>query len=454
MRVHFIAIGGAVMHNLAIALVNKGYKVSGSDDEIFDPALTNLKNSGILPEEFGWYPEKITPDIDAVILGMHARGDNPELERARKLGLKIYSFPEYIFEQSRRKTRVVIAGSHGKTTITSMVMHVLRQRQIDFDYLVGARIRGFDIMVKLSDAPLIVIEGDEYLTSALDLRPKFMHYHPHITLISGIAWDHINVFPDYQGYEDQFSKLIESMDSGGSLVWCAGDEALRRVVEQTPYHGQLIGYDLPRFENAGGVTWLTDGNNGNRYRLNLFGKHNLFNISGAREVCKLLGVSEMDFNQAISSFEGAANRLERIAEKEDGIIFRDFAHAPSKLKATVEAVKDQFPGRKLIAVMELHTYSSLSKHFLPHYKASLDKADAPVVFFDEHAIALKKLTPITPEDVKAGFANPNLKVFTDPVKLEAFIVSRYQANTNLLLMSSGKFGGMDIAALAEQYQNG
>ncbi len=449
MRVHFIAIGGAVMHNLAIALVNKGYKVTGSDDEIFDPALSNLKKYGILPEAYGWYPEKITGDIDAIILGMHAKPGNPELDRAMELGLKIYSFPEYLYQQSENKTRVVVAGSHGKTTITSMMMHVLKQQNIDFDYLVGAKIDGFDIMVRLSDAPVIVIEGDEYLTSALDPRPKFLHYKPHIALISGIAWDHINVFPTFEGYVDQFRLLIESMEKEGNVVYCGEDEQLQEVVEKSDFNGNKIPYLLPDFKNEAGKTWIIPNKPEKKaYPLNVFGKHNLSNISGAREVCRLLGVNETDFYQAISTFTGAANRLELVASNEHTSVFKDFAHAPSKLKATVEAAKSQFPDRKLIAVMELHTYSSLSKNFLSHYQDTLNPADIPVVFFNPHAIALKKLPPITVEDVVAGFGNPALTVFTDARSLEIFLQNQDMKNANLLMMSSGNFGGIDLKGLA------
>ncbi len=449
MKVHFIAVGGAVMHNLAIALVKKGYQVTGSDDEIFEPALSNLMNWGILPAEAGWFPEKITPELDAIILGMHAKKGNPELDRAIELGLKIYSFPEYLFQQSENKTRVVVAGSHGKTTITSMIMHVLSHLKIDFDYLVGAKIEGFDIMVRLSDAPVIVIEGDEYLTSPLDPRPKFLHYKPHIALISGIAWDHINVFPTFEVYKNQFRLLIESIEPSGKLVFCRDDETLTDVVNEIGWAGRTTPYNLPSYQSEEGKTWISDENQ-KLYPLNVFGKHNLLNISGAREVCKLLGVSDNDFYSAISHFKGAANRLQLLAENDHSAIFKDFAHAPSKLKATVDAVKFQYPSRKLIAVMELHTYSSLSRHFLGHYSGSMDQADVPVVFFDPHAIALKKLTPITVEDVLEGFGNPNLRVFTDSNQLNDFIQRQSLFNTNLLMMSSGNFGGIDVKKLAEE----
>ena len=451
MRVHFIAIGGAVMHNLAIALVNKGYAVTGSDDEIFEPALSNLRNYGILPDKFGWYPEKITSDLDAVILGMHAKAGNPELYKAVELGLKIYSFPEYIFQQSINKTRIVIAGSHGKTTITSMIMHVLKSQGIDFDYLVGAKIEGFDIMVRLSDAPFIVIEGDEYLTSALDRRPKFLHYKPKIALISGIAWDHINVFPTFEEYKEQFQFFIQSIENDGYLIFCDDDKTLSEVVKSSNWGGKVIPYNLLDFETKDGKTRIIlKGDPPKYYPINFFGKHNLLNLSGAKEICKLLGINESDFYQSIISFKGAANRLQLVAENEHTTIFKDFAHAPSKLKATVEAVNLQFQHRKLIAVMELHTYSSLSKNFLAHYRGSMDQADIPVIFFDPAAIALKKLPPITIEDVFEGFGNKKLKIFTNPLQLQEFILQQNYVNCNLLLMSSGNFGGLEIMKLAEK----
>jgi len=444
------------MHNMAIALKLKGYKVSGSDDEIFDPAKTNLAKHGILPEEYGWHPEKITADLDAVILGMHAKAGNLELDKAVELGLKIYSFPEYLYEQSKNKTRVVIAGSHGKTTITSMVMHVLNYFDKNFDYLVGAKIEGFDVMVKLTEAPIIVIEGDEYLTSALDLRPKFLHYKPTIALISGIAWDHINVFPTWEGYKKQFELLIGDIGKNGSLVYCSDDAVLNKIVkfcedsEMTPTN--ILAYSTPAFVIKDGKTVLKPTGN-KEIPLHIFGKHNLMNLEGARLVCEQLGISGHDFFEAVKSFKGAARRLEKIAENGNTIIYKDFAHAPSKLKATVEAVKSQYPERKLVALMELHTYSSLSKQFLSHYNESLKPADVPVVFFSKHALELKKLPPISIEDVKEGFGQKHLNVFTDADKLEHFLKSQDYQNTNLLLMSSGNFGGIDLTGLTNEIIN-
>ncbi|OQX73818.1 MAG: peptidoglycan synthetase [Bacteroidetes bacterium 4484_276] len=458
MKTHFIAIGGAVMHNLAIALKLKGYTVTGSDDEIFDPAKSNLKKHGLLPKEFGWHPEKITNDLDAIILGMHAKNGNPELDRAVELGLKIYSFPEYLYEQSKNKKRAVVAGSHGKTTITSMIMHVLKYHNMDFDYLVGSRIEGFDIMVRLSDAPVIVIEGDEYLTSALDPRPKFLHYKPHIALISGIAWDHINVFPEYSGYLDQFKKFMLSIEKDGSLIYFKGDDELPALVEECRPNmpKNIEPYGTPDYDYKNGKAYLypdkdnhSDGSKNSPIPLEVFGRHNMTNLNGARKVCLELGLSDAGFYNAIRHFKGAANRLELLAKTENTTVFKDFAHAPSKLKATVNAAKELYEDRQLVAVMELHTYSSLSKQFLYQYKGSMDKADIPVVFFTPHAIALKKLPPITVDDVKKGFENDKLKVFTDASGLEKFLRNISFSNKTLLMMSSGNFGGLDIRQLAE-----
>lgn len=449
MKIHFIAIGGAVMHNLAIALKQKGYEVTGSDDEIFDPARSNLDRHGILPDEFGWFPERISAGLDAVVLGMHAKPGNPELEKAQQLGIKIYSFPEYLYDQSKNKKRVVVAGSHGKTTITSIVMHVLKHAGVDFDYLVGARIEGFDVMVRLTDAPLIVIEGDEYLSSALDHRPKFLHYHPHIALISGIAWDHINVFPDFDRYVAQFAALAELVQPGGKLIYCGDDKLLEELMEKTIIRGECKSYGLPDYYVENGKTYILPGEDRqDAVPLRLFGQHNMLNINGARMICNELGVDDRHFFEAIKTFRGAANRLELLAESTNTTVYRDFAHAPSKLKATVDAVRSQYPERRLVAVMELHTYSSLSKEFLIQYRNTMDKADDPVVYFNPHAIALKKLPGISVSDVIGAFANESLHVFTDSNELERFLTALDYRNTNLLLMSSGNFGGIDLSLLA------
>lgn len=449
MKVHFIAIGGSAMHNLAISLCKKGYQVTGSDDEIFEPSKTRLENYGILPENIGWNPDRITPDIDTIILGMHARNDNPELIKARELNLKIYSYPEYLYEQSKNKTRVVIGGSHGKTTITSMIMHVLKFHDMQFDYMVGAQINGFETMVSLSeDAPIAVFEGDEYLSSTLDPRPKFHLYRPHIALISGIAWDHINVFPTFENYKEQFSIFIDKIEKEGCLFYYKNDNILKDVVKQSHNLIEKTGYCAHSYTRRNNKTFLIDIDK--EIPLQIFGEHNLQNISGAKLVCNQLGLSDDNFYQAISEFNGAAKRLELLAENDTTKIFLDFAHSPSKLNATVNAVKEQFPERELLAVMELHTFSSLNADFLTEYAGSLDKADVGIVYFNPEVIKHKKLKPITTEQVKKSFQNENLIVFTSQKDFANYIMSSDLINKNLLLMSSGNFSGINLKDFANK----
>ena len=444
MEVHFIAIGGSAMHNLAIALHKKGYEVSGSDDEVFDPSRKNLIQYGLLPEKSGWYPEKIHKELDAVILGMHARADNPELTKARKLGLNIYSYPEYLYEQSKDKTRIVIGGSHGKTTITAMVLHVLNAHGIKTDYMVGAQLDGFDVMVKLTEeAPFIVIEGDEYLSSPVDPRPKFHIYKPHIALISGIAWDHINVFPTFEMYLDQFRRFIYCIEEGGKLIYCKDDKLVEALCEEEATASLfLYPYGLPDYEIMGDKVFYI--HKGNRYPIQLIGKHNLMNMNGARLICSQMGIDDSMFFDAIATFTGASRRLEKIFMGHDVTIFRDFAHAPSKIKASIEAVKEFDPGKKLIACMELHTYSSLSENFLSHYAGTLEKADEAVIFFDPHAVRLKKLPELDTDNIYKAFGKPGLKVVNDTNELYEFILKQVDHNTNFLFMSSGNFGGIQF----------
>lgn len=452
-KVHFIAVGGAVMHNMAMALHHKGYAVSGSDDEIFEPARGRLEKLGLLPAKEGWFPEKITKDLDAIILGMHARLDNPELVRANELGIKVYSFPEYIYEQSKDKTRIVIGGSHGKTTITAMIMHVFRQCGMDFDYMVGSQLEGFETMVKLTDtAPVIVLEGDEYLTSPLDPRPKFHLYLPHIALLSGIAWDHINVFPTYDIYTDQFRKFIDLIQPQGSLVYCAEDKDLIKIASEARQDIKRLPYGIPAHRMEQGITILETPFGD--VSLKVFGQHNLMNLEGARMVCEQAGISAQKFYAAISDFKGAAKRLELLGASGNTAVYKDFAHSPSKLKATVEAVSQQFPTRELVAVMELHTFSSLSQDFLDHYKHCMDEAHTAVVYFNPHTIAHKKLPPITGDQVIEAFGRNDLRVFTDSKLLEEFILSQEWRNKNLLLMSSGAFDGMDLGRIAQEVTAG
>ncbi|RZK58933.1 MAG: peptidoglycan synthetase [Pedobacter sp.] len=445
MRIHFIAIGGSAMHNLAIALHKKGFKVTGSDDVIFEPSSTRLANYGLLPAEFGWFEENITADLDAVILGMHARLDNPELLKAQEIGLKIYSYPEYIYEQSKDKLRVVIGGSHGKTTITSMILHVLNYYKKDFDYLVGAQLAGFETMVKVTDsAPVIIIEGDEYLASPIDRRPKFHLYKANIAVISGIAWDHINVFPTFEDYISQFTQFIGTILPKGKLIYCENDLELRKIVVNSKANLEKIPYSIPPHEVIDGVTYLLPQNT----PLQVFGDHNLMNLNAARLVCEQLAINEVDFNAAISSFTGAAKRLELLNATEHTSVYKDFAHSPSKLIATINAVKAQFTNRKLVACMELHTFSSLNKEFLQQYKDTMHDADLAIVYIDEKTFKHKKMEPLNEKDVQTSFNDKNIIFFSDAGALESFLQGLNFSNTNLLLMSSGNFGGIDLVKLA------
>lgn len=441
MKVHFIAIGGSAMHNLAIALHKKGYQVTGSDDEIFEPSKSRLKKYGLLPENIGWNEQNITEDLDAVILGMHARSDNPELLKAQKLKLKIYSYPEYIYEQSKNKKRIVIGGSHGKTTITSMILHVLSSLKLNFDYMVGAQLEGFETMVKLSDAPIIILEGDEYLSSPIDKRPKFHLYHPHIAVLSGIAWDHINVFPTFENYVEQFNKFINLIEPNGTLIYSLDDKVLVETVKKNTHPIQKIGYTTPKNEIKDGITYLTEYQH---IPLKVFGDHNLQNIMAAYHVCKTLAVADNDFFNAITTFKGASKRLELIASNKQTFVFKDFAHSPSKLKATTSAVKKQFKGFELIACMELHTFSSLNKQFLKEYKNSMALADEPYVYYNPHTIAHKKLEQISPEEVKKAFGSKNVTIFNNSKELFELLKNKNWDKKVLLLMSSGNFDGIDL----------
>jgi UDP-N-acetylmuramate: L-alanyl-gamma-D-glutamyl-meso-diaminopimelate ligase len=449
MKVHFIAIGGSAMHNLALALHKKGYEVSGSDDEIFEPSKTRLEASGLLPSEMGWNIERITPNIDAVILGMHARQDNPELLKAQELGLKIYSYPEYIYEQTANKKRVVIGGSHGKTSITAMILHVLHFHHIDADYMVGAQLDGFDTMVRLTEnAPFAVLEGDEYLSSPIDRRPKFHLYRPHVALSSGISWDHINVFPTFENYVEQFSMFADLIESGGRLIYCIEDDEVKQVAEGCDNDILKIPYGVPDHENRKGITYLKTEQG--EVPLKIFGQHNLMNLYGARLVCRSLNVTDAQFYEAIASFKGASKRLELVAKGETTSVFKDFAHSPSKLKATTSAVKEQFTDRKLVACMELHTFSSLSRGFLEEYKGSMANADEALVYFNPETLKHKRLPDITPEEVLAAFGSKNVQVYTNSVKLKDDLIDRDWSNTNLLMMSSGNFDGMKIDELGRE----
>lgn len=446
-KIHFISIGGSVMHNLAIALHLKGFVITGSDDEIYEPSVSRLRQYELLPAVTGWFPEKITADLDAVILGMHARQDNPELAKAKELGIKIYSYPEYIFEQSQNKQRIVIAGSHGKTTITSMVLHVLKYNNRSFNYLVGAQLEGFDNMVKLSDdAPLIVIEGDEYFTSPLDPTPKFMHYQPHIALISGIAWDHFNVFPTWESYVKQFELLADSLPKAGTITFDETDDMLNVIGQKERADVLSVPYNVHPHKIENGQTILVTPENG-EVPVFVFGEHNMKNISGARVVCERIGITDEEFYNAIQTFKGASKRMELLGANDFVSVYRDFAHAPSKVGATTGALKAQFQDRTLVAVAELHTFSSLNKDFLKQYKRKLDAADVAVVYFNPLTIEHKRLQPLSEEDIRTAFKREDLKIFTDAKALEAFLKAQNWDHANLLLMSSGTFGDIDLAEL-------
>jgi len=448
MNVHFIAIGGAAMHNLAIALHNKGYQITGSDDTVYDPSKSRLHSKGLLPSSFGWYPEKITSNLDAIVLGMHARLDNPELLKAQSLGLRIYSYPEFLFEQSKNKTRVVIGGSHGKTTITSMILHVMHYHGQDVDYMVGAQLKGFDVMVKLTDEnDFIVLEGDEYLSSPIDRRPKFHLYKPNIALLSGIAWDHINVFPTYDNYVEQFKIFVDSIVEGGSINYNEEDAEVKQVVEASTNTIRKIAYKTPEYRVSNGSTLLETSEG--LLPVEIFGKHNLNNLAGAKWICQHMGIDEDDFYEAIATFAGASKRLEKIAESDGCIVFKDFAHSPSKVEATTNAVKEQFQERLLVACLELHTYSSLNAEFLQQYKGALDAADIAVVFYSPNAVAIKNLKEVSHEQIKNAFDKNDLIIYNNPVLFQEYLFSMNFNDKTLLLMSSGDYGGLNFKDLKE-----
>ncbi len=433
------------MHNLAIALCQKGITVTGSDDEIFDPARGRLEKYGLLPAEEGWHPERITKDLDAVVLGMHARIDNPELLRAQELGLKIYSYPEYLYEQSKDKLRIVIGGSHGKTTTTAMILHVLAHCGIEADYMVGAQLKGFDVMVRLSHtAKVMVIEGDEYLTSPIDRRPKFHLYHPNVGIITGIEWDHINVFPTFDIYREQFAKFIDLIEPNGTLIYCDEDKEVHRVaMENRRTDIQKLPYVCPEHRVVDGVTEI------GRTKLRIFGHHNLLNLTAARLACRQVGVTDEQFDEAIATFEGASKRLELVKKNDSCAVYKDFAHAPSKLRATIHAMREQYPDRRLVACMELHTFSSLTQEFLQQYAHSMDEADVRYVYFSQHALQLKKLPPLDPDEVRKAFGG-NVEVFTDSAAMVAKVKAMEWQRANLLMMSSGNFDGIDFNQLADE----
>lgn len=436
------------MHNLALALCDKGETVTGSDDEIFEPSKSRLDAKGLLPDTLGWFPEKVNKNLDAVILGMHAKADNPELLKAKELGLKIFSYPEFLYEHSKNKTRVVIGGSHGKTTITSMILHVMKYWDRPVDFMVGAQLEGFTNMVHLTEEnDFIVLEGDEYLSSPIDRRPKFHLYQPNIALLSGIAWDHINVFPTFDNYLEQFSIFLNQITEGGAIIYNVEDEEVKKVVESNTHTIKKYPYETPNYQVNEGETLLETPEG--LMPIEVFGKHNLNNLEGARWICQLMGVDADDFYEAIASFKGASKRLEKIAENSSAVVYKDFAHSPSKVKATTQAVKDQYPQRTLLACLELHTYSSLNPQFLSEYQGALDAADVAVVFYSPHAVEIKKLEPITPQQIAAAFQRDDLVIYTEPKAFQEFLFGQNFRDTSLLLMSSGNYGGLDLERIKD-----
>ncbi len=443
MRIHFIAIGGSAMHNLALALKDKGYEISGSDDVIYEPSKSRLAKAGLLPEAFGWFPERIHQEIEAVILGMHARENNPELLRAQELEIPIYSYPEFLYEQSKFKTRVVIGGSHGKTTITSMILHVLKYQNMEVDFMVGAQLEGFDRMVHLTEEnDFIVLEGDEYLSSPIDRRPKFHLYQPNIALLSGIAWDHINVFPTYENYLEQFRIFVNCIVDGGSITYNAEDKELAALVEATERPIRKFPYSTPSFSIENGKTLLSTPEG--PMPISIFGRHNLNNLAGAKWICQQMGVDEEAFFEAISTFKGASKRMEKIAEGKTSMAFKDFAHAPSKVRATTNALKEQFPGHKVLACFELHTYSSLNADFLKEYRGALNSADEAAVFFSPEALKIKQLEALSADQIAEAFDREDLNIFTNAMEFENYLLDQKVENTILLFMSSGNYGGLNM----------
>jgi len=448
MNIHFIAIGGSAMHNLAIALKQKGHNVTGSDDVIHEPSKSRLAAKGLLPNAWGWFPENINAQIDAIILGMHAKPDNLELLKAQELGLKIYSYPEFLYEQSKDKIRVVIGGSHGKTTITAMILHVMRVHHLEVDYMVGAQLKGFDTMVHLThENKFMVLEGDEYLSSPIDRRPKFHLYQPNIALLSGIAWDHINVFPTFENYVEQFRIFVEAIRPGGIIVYNNEDEVVKQVVEQSSKALKRDPYKTPNYTIKNGKTFIETEEG--FMPLEIFGKHNLQNLAGAKQICQHMGVNETDFYKAMASFMGADKRLEKIGVSKNTVIFKDFAHSPSKVKATTNAVKAQYSNKRVIACLELHTYSSLNANFLSQYQHALDAADVAVVFYAPDAVAIKQLESISAQQIKEAFNRKDLHVFTNPKIFSDYLFSQNLEQTVLLLMSSGNYGGLDFDRLCK-----
>lgn len=447
-RIHFIAIGGSVMHNLAITLKQKGVYVSGSDDEIYEPSKSNLEKHGILPAKMGWNPDIINNEIDEVILGMHALADNPELLKAKQLGLIIRSYPEMIYNQCIDKERVVIAGSHGKTTITAIVIHTLKYCKLNFDYLIGAQVQGFDPLIKLSDAPVVILEGDEYFSSPIDKKSKFLHYHHHIGVLSGISWDHYNVFPTLEAYKETFQNFVDSTSKAGTIIYNESNNYSKQLCAEQPEDRSYIGYSAHKYSIVDGVTFLKTENHGDIH-VSIFGLHNMENICAAKLICNRIGITDEKFYEGIKSFKGAKNRMELLAESPYTSVYKDFAHSPSKVKATTTALKNQFQKRKLIACLELHTYSSLNKNFLKEYKNTFDSVDYPVIYFNPGNLKNKKMEMLNNKDILSAFNLKEARIFTERELLKEYLLKQDWENKNLLMMSSGNFDGLDLEELGK-----
>jgi len=454
MRIHIISIGGAVMHNIAIALKEQGHEVTGSDDEIYDPSRSRLEKVGLLPKKMGWHPEMLGAHIDFCILGMHAKAGNPEIQEARLLGIPLYSFPEFIARHAADKERVVVAGSHGKTTTTAMIMHILRSNNFEFDFLVGGEVEGFRHTVRLSDAPLMIIEGDEYLSSALDERPKFLHYNPSISILTGIAWDHINVFPTYESYERAFSDYLDHLEEGAEVYYYEPDETLSKVVDEASGQFAAVGYSELDYwvDSESGVISFALGDH--TYEAHVQGVHNMQNMSAAAQVCESLGLEDEQIGTALSTFTTPGKRLQVLGENDKRRIIRDFAHAPSKVKTTLASILEQYPNEKWAVVAELHTYSSLNKKFLPHYAGALDGAAEAMVFYSPKTLEIKEMEPMSVEDIRSGFQREDIEVGTKPVDFEKFVAMAKEKGCSLLLMSSGTFGGAELEKVAKDYIDG
>ncbi len=441
-KVHLIAIGGSIMHNLALALDSQGFMLSGSDDQIFEPARTRLKNRGICPEKEGWFSEKINTDLSFVVLGMHAKPDNPELVKALELGVKVYSFPELVAEMYSNSTRIVVAGSHGKTTTTSMMMHVFKALGKQFDYLVGAQLEGFDVMVALDKKEYSIIEGDEYLSSCLDPRPKFMHYSPQIAIITGIAWDHYNVFPTFDSYKNAFVQLIQSMKEGSLLLWYEGDSDLAELVGEYAQHLKTIAYKESEFVIQGNKCYLISEEA--CYSLEVFGRHNLQNMNSVIKVCEYLNFNSIDVCTSLSTFKGAAKRMQLLQNNGDLIIYQDFAHAPSKVKATINALRETYPYHHLHCFLELHTYSSLNKNFLPQYYSTVNECDEITIYFDPKALEIKRMEALDLQFIKDSFGRQNMNVIDNPAELKVQMDIARKGRGLLVFLGSGNWAGMEL----------